>query len=46
MLLQSSKMEEAAVLLAEDRLTDEEIAGQVGMSRRGLAKWKNIESEI
>lgn len=31
---------EAAQLLAEDDLTDAEIASQVGVTRAGLAKWK------
>lgn len=32
----------AAQLVAEDKLSDEQIASQVGITRRALAKWKNI----
>ena len=31
---------EAAVLVAEDAVTDEEIAAKVGVSRRTLTTWK------
>lgn len=34
---------QAVGLLAEDRLTDEQIAAQCGVSRRALAKWKKQE---
>ena len=34
--------EEAAQMLADDRLTDEQIASKVGITRRALAKWKNF----
>lgn len=33
---------EAAILLAADRLSDEEIASKVGVTRRGMAKWKCV----
>lgn len=38
----SAARTKAAILLAEDRLSDEEIAAQVGVSRRGMAKWKCV----
>lgn len=34
------RRDEAAQLLAEDRLTDREIAGQVGITERQLNRWK------
>ena len=34
------RQERAAVLLAEDELTDEVIAASVGVTRRALTKWK------
>ena len=37
---QGEKKIEAAALVAEDRLTDEQIAEQIGISRRTLARWK------
>lgn len=36
-----TKKERAAVLLAADELTDEQIAAEVGVSRRSLATWKH-----
>lgn len=36
-----TKRHRAAVLLAEDELTDEAIASEVGIQRRTLARWKN-----
>ena len=33
-------LEAAAAMLWEDRLTDEEIAQSLGVSRRTLARWK------
>lgn len=36
----TGRQEQAAVLLAEDRYSDEQIAGKVGVTRRSLAKWK------
>lgn len=33
---------EAATLLVEDRLTDEQISKRVGCSRRQLARWKSV----
>lgn len=36
----TGRQESAAVLLAEDHLTDEEIAQKIGITRRTLAKWK------
>ena len=38
--LETAKLERAALLLAEDRLTDKEIADSLGISRRQLARWK------
>ena len=37
----NQRSERAAVLLAEDLQTDEQIAAEVGVTRRALAKWKN-----
>lgn len=37
-----TKKEIAAVLLAADDLSDEQIAQEVGVSRRTLANWKNL----
>jgi hypothetical protein len=36
----NAKREEAALLVAQDRLSDEEIAKSVGVERRTLARWK------
>lgn len=36
----NAKREEAALLVAEDRLTDDEIAKQAGVSRQALDGWK------
>lgn len=36
-----TKRDRAAILLAEDELTDEAIAAEVGVQRRTLARWKN-----
>lgn len=36
-----TKKDIAAVLLAEDELTDQEIADAVGVSRRSIGKWKS-----
>ena len=40
------KMEKAARLLAEDRLTDVEIAAECGVSGRSLYKWKKKEEFV
>lgn len=37
----TGKKARAAVLLAEDELTDEQIADEVGVTRRQLARWKH-----
>ncbi len=42
LLAKSKKREESAQLLAEDKLTDEQIAAKVGMGRATLARWKNL----
>jgi len=39
---QPHKRDEAAQLLAEDRLTDREIAAKVGITERQLNRWKNL----
>ena len=36
----SGRREQAALLVAEDRLTNAEIAAKVGVSRQALDKWK------
>lgn len=36
----TGRQEKAAVLAAEDRYTDEQIAAKVGVKRNSLAKWK------
>lgn len=36
----SGQREDAALLVAEDRLTNEEIAARVGVTRQALDKWK------
>jgi hypothetical protein len=36
----TARRAKAAQLLAEDALTDEQIAAKVGITRQGLAKWK------
>jgi hypothetical protein len=38
----NNKRAEAAVLLAEDKLTDNEIAAKLDISRQSLARWKKI----
>lgn len=38
----SAKQERAIVLVAEDELSDDDIARQVGVSRRTLARWKDL----
>ena len=40
MRLKSGKRERAAILLAEDRLSDRQIAEELGISRMSLARWK------
>lgn len=37
---QTARKDKAAILLAEDELTDEAIASEVGVTRRTLANWK------
>src|SRR4249920_340554 len=39
----SNRMLRAALLVSEDRLTDEQIAEQAGVKRNALAKWKRRE---
>ena len=42
----SKKMEKAALLVAEDLLTDHEIASECGISNRTLYRWKKREEFI
>lgn len=39
----TDQREEAALLVAEDRLTDEQIGEKVGVDRRTLARWKLVD---
>lgn len=38
----TGRQERAAFLVAEDHLSDEEIASSVGVSRRALANWRDL----
>lgn len=40
MRLKSGKRERAAILLAEDQLSDQQIANSIGVSRQSIVRWK------